>query len=386
MKYRKYNVNWFYGGLIAISCIFSVFFFKYINSFDIPFHTAVAKSILFQDIEFDTAMVPQQAYSYPIYHIVQKMIHFILRVDYETAAVFVLTGTVILSVILYRKLILMIIKDTDFNHYFADILALGSVLFEVARCWLNDWRFYQFQCGPNPFHNPTILFVRPIGLLSLIYFVKYIQKYKQKGYYRYAVVFGISVLAGIGAKPSFAIVFLPSMGIYTIYYMIRNKQIWFGLVLFIAVLPSLLLLLFQQLWVSSQTQALNVVGGFGGFTGLSPVQIILSSLVTFPAVILLFRVNQIRKEPVYLICLIALIIGWIQMYWLSNGSSGDFSWGYDLAVQAATIVALAETRKTEETCKGKKIVNNIAYAVFLYQVITGIIYLWTIYNTAEFWI
>ncbi len=386
MGKRTYDTRWFYGCLLMITCIFSVFFVKYVNYADTPLHSLVAKSIFFQDTDFDAGMIPRHAYAYPVYHIVQKMVHFIFRLDYETAAAIILSVSIFVSVLLYRKLILMIVRDTDSNKYFADFLALGSVLFEVARCWLNDWRFYQSQCGPNPFHNPTILFVRPIGTISLICFIKYIQNYRQKKYYRYVVLFGLCMLISIGAKPSYALAFLPAMGIYTLYYMIRNKEIWFGVIAFAAVLPSLILLVVQQVWVSSQTQALNVTVGFGGFTGLTPIQVVLSSLITFPVVILLFRVSLIKREPVYFISITALVIGWIQMFWFSNGPAGDFSWGYDLAVQAATIVTLAETRKGEEFNRGRNIINRSAYVIFLYQVLTGVVYLWTIYNTTMFWI
>lgn len=382
---KKYNCNYFYYCLLVMTCVFSIFFAKYVNYSDTPKHSLVAKAIFFQDTEFDDTELPQHAFAYPVYHITQKLVHLILRIDYETAAVLVLTVSVFVSVLLCRKLVLMIVKDTEFNRYFADFLALGFVIFEVARCWLNDWRFYQFQCGPNPFHNPTILFVRPIGLIGLMSFIKYIQEYKKKGCYKYAVLFSVSMLLSIGAKPSFALVFLPAMGIYTLYYMLRNKEIWFGVTAFIAVLPSLILLVVQQLWVSTQTRALNVVIGFGGFTGLDPLQVLLSSLVTFPVVLILFRAKLMKKKEIYFISVMALVFGWFQMYFFSNGPAGDFSWGYDLAVQIATIVTLAETRNGEHFSKGRKIANNLAYIVFLYQVATGILFLWKIYNFNVYW-
>ncbi len=383
---REYNTRWFYVCLLVITCIFCVFFVKFVNYSDTPLHSLVAKSIFFKDTDFNAGGIPRHAFAYPVYHIVQKLVHLILRLDYETSAAIILTASIPVSIFLYRKLIWMILGESGRNKYFIDLLALGSVLFEVARCWLNDWRFYQYQCGPNPFHNPTILFVRPIGLISLISFLYCIQKYNQKGYYRNVVIFSVSMLISVGAKPSFALVFLPAMGIYTIYYMIQNRELRFGVVAFIAVLPSLVLLVGQQLWVTGQTTALNVQVGFGGFTGLNPYQVILASLITFPTVIILFRFQLLKKEPVYFICITALMIGWIQMFWFSNGPAGDFSWGYDLAVQAATVVALALTAKEQMSGRGRIILNYTAYAVFLYQVITGIIYLWTIYNTTMFWI
>lgn len=386
MVEKKYNCKWFYNCLLVLTCVFCIFFVKYVNYGDTPLHSLVAKAIFFQDIEFDDAGLPRHAFAYPVYHIVQKLVHLILRIDYETAAAFILSVSVFVSVLLYRKLVHMIVKDTVSNRYFADFLALGTVVFEVARCWLDDWRFYQFQCGPNPFHNPTILFVRPIGLIGFINFIKCIQSYKKKGCYKYAVLFSISMLISIGAKPSFALVFLPAMGIYTLYYMIRNKEIWFGVIAFIAVLPSLVLLIIQQLWVSTQTQALNVVIGFGGFTGLNPLQIFQASLITFPVVLILFRAKLMKKKEIYFISMVALVIGWFQMFFFSNGPAGDFSWGYDLAVQVATLVTLAETRNEDNPGKGRKIVNNVAYIIFLYQVVTGVLYMWNIYNFNAYWI
>lgn len=384
---KKYNDKWFYGCLLVMTCFFCTFFVKNVNySVDTPLHSLVAKAIFFKDTEFDTDRMPKHAFAYPVYHIVQKLVHLILQVDYETAAVFVLTISVVLSVLLCRKLLLTIVSDTNFNRYFADVLSLGFVLFEVARCWLNDWRFYQFQCGPNPFHNPTILFVRPLGLLSLLCFIEGIQRYKKEGYYKYMVFFSISSLASIGAKPSFALVFLPAMGIYTLYFMIQHKEIWFGVAAFIAVLPSLVLLVVQQVWVSAQTEALDVIFGFGGFTGLTPLQIAGASLVTFPVVILLFRIKLMKKDALYFISILALVIGWFQMFFFSNGPAGDFSWGYDLAVQAATIVTLAETRNGEIFARGRVVVNGAAYLIFFYQVITGILYLWNMYTYNTYWI
>lgn len=385
-KKKAYSCRPFYCGLIILACIFSVFYAKYVYYSDTPLHTLVSQTILFQDEECDLTIFPKQAYAYPLFHLTQKLIHLLLQIDYYTAAALLLPATIICSVFMYRKLIIFITDETDSNKYFADIVSLGAVLFNVARCWLNDWRYYSLQCGPNPFHNPTILFVRPFAIASFIYFIKWIQVYGVKNNIKYVLLFGIYMFLSVSAKPSYAIVFLPAMGIYTMYYMIRNKNIKFGIIAFIAVLPSLILLVIQQMWCTSQTDMLTVTISFGGFSHLSVIEVIMASLVTFPVVVLLFRIRWIKSDPTYFIAILALIIGWLQMYLLVNGMSSDFSWGYDLAVQFATIISLAKTRKDRNSEKHRKIVNIVAYAVFAYQVWVGIHYLQTIYIGTLFWI
>ena len=75
----------------------------------------------------------------------------------------------------------------------------------------------------------------------------------------------------------------------------------------------------------------------------------------------------------------ALLFGWLQMFFLTNGSSGDFSWGYDLAVQAATVIALAISQKSE-IARWRK---WIAWGVFLYQSFCGICYVILVYQGFE---
>lgn len=288
----------------------------------------------------------------------------------------------------------MIIEDTVINKYWADLFSLGAVWFEVARCSINGWRYYRIQCGPNPFHNPTILFVRPLAIASFIFFLRMIETYKTKENYKYALLFGFMTLLSVGAKPSYAITFLPAMGIYTLVYMIRNKELKLGIVALLSVSPSLILLLIQQVWVSSNTEALNVYVKFGFFQGFEKLtawweiarEVAMSSVVTFPVALLLFRLKWMKRDAAYFIGILALIFGWAQMFFLKSGRQGDFSWGYDLAVQFATFISLAETRSGEKNGKLRSLIHYAAYLIFAYQVYIGLKYFWIIYTSNEFWI
>lgn len=393
---KRYNDKIFYFCLILLTMTFSIFYGKYAYYGDTAAHSLVSKMLLFQDVELDWSNVrfPIHVLAYPVYHFFQKMVHCILGIDYETAAAIVLTGSIVASVLLYRKLSLMLMENTVRNRYFADFFSLGAVLFGVARCGLNNWRYYSIQCSPNPFHNPTILFVRPFAIASFIFFIQLAKTYKSKSSYKYAFLFSLVSLVGVGAKPSYAIVLLPAMGIYTLYHMIQNKKLGFGIVAFIAVLPSLVLLIIQQIWVTSHSEALNAYIKFGFFHGFEELttlgaitrEVFLASLVTFPVVIFLFRIKWMKNDIAYFIAIFTLAFGWAEMYFLKAGVQGDFSWGYDLAVQFATLVSLVETRKEGESGNARKVFNIAMYLIFAYQVFTGMKYLLLVYNGIEYWI
>ncbi len=377
--YQNYNPRFFYFGTMLMASFFGVFYSKFAYYGDIPAHTIISKTLPFFDNE------ASRVFAYPIYHFCQKILHVICAVDYETVAALILSVSIIISVLLYRKLVLMIIDNTGWNKYWGDIIAWGGVLFGVVRSPLNHWFYYMLSGSPNPFHNPTILFVRPFGIASFIFYIKYVQTYKMQGYIKYIVLFSIMTFLSVGAKPSYAVVFLPAMGIYTLYYMIQNRKLYFGITALLAVFPSLVLLLIQQKMLSSTTKLLNISIKFGSYMNLNTTQVIVSSLIAFPVVVLLFQISLLKDAPIYFIGIIALVIGWCQMFLLKD-SAGNFSWGYDLSIQFATIISLAESRKQKG--KNKKIVqrliNYMAYLIFGYQIFSGIKYIHIMYTTTLF--
>ena len=66
----------------------------------------------------------------------------------------------------------------------------------------------------------------------------------------------------------------------------------------------------------------------------------------------------------------------------TNGNTGDFSWGYDLAVGFITMVTLGTSLGIKEG--GWK--RILLFIVFSYQVIVGIYYFFRIYNGEGYWI
>lgn len=77
----------------------------------------------------------------------------------------------------------------------------------------------------------------------------------------------------------------------------------------------------------------------------------------------------------------ALFTGFLQMFFLTNGPSGDFSWGYDLAVGVSTAIVLVHTLQIDDR-KYKKL---ILFGFFAYQCVSGLIYIYKIIETGKYW-
>ncbi|MCM1100876.1 MAG: hypothetical protein NC079_01170 [Clostridium sp.] len=215
---EEYRDKYFYISLAILACLMGVFYSEYIGYGDIPEHTVIAKALLFEDVGFDADQLRVGGVAFPLYHYTQKMIHLVGKISYESAAALCLPLSILVSVLLYRKLFSMLIaEDTVRNRYFADFAALGATLFGMARGPWNDWNYYKLCGSPNPFHSPTLLFVRPFGIACFIYFIRFVREYRKDGSIKSALLFGGLSLLSIAAKPSYAVVFLPAMGLYTLY-------------------------------------------------------------------------------------------------------------------------------------------------------------------------
>lgn len=345
-------------------------------------HNELAK-LVFEPEMAETNFLAQ-ALIYPIYHILTKLTAYFVGLNYAMASAIVIATANTLSIVLFGKLIHYITKsDSLQNRLFSDFVSFGGVFFVTARCWLNDWRFYQFQGAANPIHNPTTLMVRPFGILAVLCFGMFLSKYEQGSKYIKELMLCIFImLLSVFAKPSFAFVFLPAMAIVVIALIIQHKDYKFGGV--IGILGLIFIIMFLALFkkLGSVSALLdNVKFQFGSFSGFNLEEVAKVSIVTFPVPIILISFKLFRANSIYRVSMLALIIGWMQMFCLTNGMSGDFSWGYDLAVQTATIVALACTR-TYKIAKSRKI---LAYSVYAYQVFCGIQYLMLAYQRGDFW-
>jgi len=371
-----------------IGIFFVIFYRRFIKySFDIDHHRWFAELLFKVDLdkmkEIDYS-IPVQAITYPVFHLVVKAIAIVLGGNYHWGCYLALSMANMMSIVLFRMLIERIHTPRNMKEtILTDIFSVSLILFVVLRSPLTEWRFYARQCAANPVQNPTILFVRPFAILAFMLFGTVITNFnKGEKYTKPLIWFGVMTLLSVFTKPNYAIVFLPAMGIITLVSMIEKKSLKIGLALMGAVLPSLVALLWQMTYVSGETADISMHFEIGGFSGLDFPHILMASVATFPVVLVLFSVSDFKENIYYRVSIIALVIGWLQMFMLSDGPSGNFSWGYDLAVQFATLTTLAMAMGGTKN----KVRTYIAYALFALQVVSGIHYIALVFANFEFMI
>ena len=210
------------------------------------------------------------------------------------------------------------------------------------------------------------------------------EKKESQNLLAFSFLSALSVLA----KPSFMMVFLPAMCLYVLLCSLRNRESMFSNIAKIlkALIPAISIILFQFIFCqffNERTES-GVKFQIGGFSEFTPLEIVKVCIATFPIPLLgIMLYGRKIFESVYSkISYMALFFGFIEMFFLTNGRTGDFSWGYDLAVGITTMITLAVSMDIEEG-----VWRRIPLlTVFMYQVYVGYDYVINLYNGGGHWV
>src|SRR5690606_10371708 len=103
------------------------------------------------------------------------------------------------------------------------------------------------------YHNPTIVLLKPLALGLFLYAVGV---FSAQGHFHtrgaWAAAFVLTVLCGL-AKPNYLIVLLPTLGLVTVYRLLKKQPVNWPLLLSIA-LPAVVLLGLQFFMLPRWTQ------------------------------------------------------------------------------------------------------------------------------------
>lgn len=390
MKKKIDYENIVFKTIIFVFALFQLAFYNWmIYTGDNPAHLKFVEAILNENVQ-GGYLIHMQVY--PLYHITTRLVSFICLGDIHTAGACVLTIANIISAVIVRHILNDICRSMDsWKKLLIDFISVFYLIFETFAGPLTDGRIYQRQCGPNPWHNPTITFVRPIGLIALFLFVRYmdeIDSNRKNDNHRGIVGFSILSALSVLAKPSFMMVFLPAMGIYVFLYWKKDFKGRFcnAMRLLYAVIPTIAIILYQFLFCQFYNDG-NVspvrfqIGGFSRFTGLEIVKV---CIATFPVPImgLILYGKKMLQTAYTKISYLALVFGVAEMFLMTNGGTGDFSWGYDLAVGISTMVVLGESLSD----KDKAWRRIPLFIIFTCQVVIGFYYVINMYNGGGLWI
>lgn len=383
--------------LAVLAVVFFNFYKIMIYMGDNEVHLNFARNLFERDpqIAKDFPTMPHIA-AYPLYHLMVKLVVLVSGADYPVAGMLTLTLVNLVSIIMFRWLLLKI-TDIDTRSLstasdyiklmLIDVFSVSGIFFGTVKSFLTHYRYYERQCSANPWHNPTISMTRPLGLAATVFFVITLMCMESNRDYKKSLVgFGVFSFLSVAAKPNFAYILFPAAAILTLCFWGKSIKDNFSkaLAILVSVIPSCVLILYQMLYMTDDAN-IKVRFAFGSFSEFTLIEVIMVTLAALPVPIAAFIICN-KKEMLsnrwMMLGILAMLFGWFEMFFFTNGTTGDFSWGYDLAIGLSTIICLGFVLKAY----WKKWQMYIVFITFFVQLYYGIEYFRLVYlNGGNYW-
>jgi len=277
--------------------------------------------------------------SYPIWHLSSIYISQLFMIPFEYGAIMSSALYVTLWFILVFWHISTNLKDYTTNQI--TMISL-SIFFIAPLCipWYNHVIFMG-QGSPNIWHNVTLWTVKPFALLSVWFVVDGLYR-QDKRLLGYGVVFTI---ISIFAKPSFIIMFLPSLLIYAIATKIYKDR-YFIVSFIILSLLSIAILLYQYTHTFNQKEGQIIIDFLGVWSLSSPnIPISIALALAFPLSFSLIK-SDILNDRYILISWIMTFISIIYYATFAQSgrfySHGNFGWSYMIAMSLLYVFSIVK--------------------------------------------
>ena len=306
---------------------------------------------------------------HPLWHICTHYLSGALDLNYNIGAPLFTAFLVTLYTIIIYKVAQSIdnSKNNEVKWYLITMIALTIGPFFIKS--LNP-HIYMGPGSPSVWHNVTLIVVKPFALLSVFFTIKFFASNR----YSYF------------AKPSFVIVFLPSLVVYALlkrYFDKRKLQFVFTMMLF-----TVTLLVYQFMHKYAGGGDSSVIFDFLGVWSLYTPSVTVSILMALglPLLITFFNYQSVKSNEyikfTWLLVLFSLILF---SCFAEDGKyyrDGNFSWSWMISLGLIYIFTIIEFFK--QYFSMKPIVRYPLLAMILYQVYVGWYYLIGMFNGISF--
>ncbi|MFI3177251.1 MAG: hypothetical protein R3Y67_07165 [Eubacteriales bacterium] len=297
-----------------------------------------------------------QMWNYPIWHITYAVLYSCIQ---DSALALGVTNAMYIAIAyLISLLVLRKYLAGYCATYLINLLALSMVVIGPLYFPWFSYEYFLGQFSTNVWHNPTILAVKPFGIVIFFLYYELIKQLDEgvsirKSYKKIAVI-SILLLVSVFAKPNFFQVFVPSVIVYFLLRVIsdfkKNKHLLIILAIFLAATAGVV-----------QAQYASAIEGARGGIGIElfkvwsahstfwPGSFLIS--ITFPLIVLIFN-RQLKGMMVLAWLLFASAVSQYSIFYLVNGwRTADFSWGVHLATGILFLVSIIQFIKKEHKSK-----------------------------------
>lgn len=246
-------------------------------------------------------------------------------------------------------------------------------------------RHYIGYENANMWHNSTYIFMRFFALLSLIFFIKLYNGYKEKISVKNLIVYTVLLTVTTGFKASFLTVFAPLLFLMLLYDLIKGTKFIKVFVMALSVVPSLFVMLLQSIVMGGGGENGYIISPFTALSmrGEHPkVTLVLS--VLFPICVLFTHLKDAHKDKAYFWSLIMWAIGFLEVFLFAESGEreldGNFFWGYSISlffVFMMSMVRLYRDFKANIQLKKKLCIvyNCFAAVILMWHAVSGVWYL-----------
>ena len=233
-----------------------------------------------------------------------QIVSLISTLSIESSVVIITSLYIVAFIYIVYKLTKIFFKPLPVdNKWVFEVIVLTTafIIVIVGPFYLPFYErlIYSGQGSPNIWHNVTYWTVKPIALLTIYFSVRTLQSFT----FKYALISISAALISIIAKPSFILIFIPSIILLTLYHHRIKKNIYFVMLLTISVVAVLLYQFLHKYGGNSK-----IIVDFLGVWSLKSKSVGISVIfaVVFPSLFLLFYQNAIKND--------FILLSWLQFH------------------------------------------------------------------------
>jgi len=335
--------------------------FTFYNS-DLPVHLKISKNIA------DNIFLVKKDIE-PGFHVAVATISNLFGFSVNASGVLILSLFTSWLAALKLKVIHSQLQNLPTSCFFSLFLMIVSAIYLP----FFSHNIYVDAGSPNVWHNPTTIMLYPFALLISLNTIDMIETYS----FTKACYISFLLFATVIIKPSFAMIYLPALGIFIAlfdFFAIRN-YVKYSIILF----PTFCFFVYQSLLFQSHHGVRFAPYAVIRLYSSNPIVSIFLGLA-FPLSILVFRMKKITTQLKFI--WILLIIAYVQFALLAESSefsAGNFGWGYQIALSLIFLFSFVELLKWVHEIGGfKQALSNLkiltCFGIFSIHLVSGIIY------------
>ncbi|MBN2400148.1 MAG: hypothetical protein JXI33_07385 [Candidatus Aminicenantes bacterium] len=322
---------------------------------------------------------------HPGFHILVILFSWLSFTSMEVSMIIVLVFCVLSSfVITYFYL------RSKFLFDHLESLLVSWILFLLGAIFVPFFSktMYLGQGTPNIWHNPTFIAQKPLAILIFFVGIVFLQFNHKSLLDKKSLFLAFLLFASVWIKPNFAITFILSLFIYIfLSRQSRFKINRYGQALMVAI-PSIISLALQYYFtykpLAGQYRTSLIIDYLAVWKHYSPNPYISLLLgIAFPVVLIIFKFSTIKKNPLFALAVIFLVIALVQMAFFAEAGYRffywNFSWSYDMGLFFVFLVALIAYFSWMKSINKNKLLDIAKFLLcslfLLLHLASGIIYL-----------